>query len=87
MREIGPKRHGVEDVGGVAGIGDVDVTAGVGGVERVLGGGHGALLRWRPRGAVKGFSDRGGNIPPRGDVAQKRKVYENDRQQKVLKRC
>ena len=32
------KRHGVEDVGGVAGIGDVDVTAGVNDVGRVFGG-------------------------------------------------
>ena len=31
-------RHGMEDVGGVAGIGDVDVTAGVNDVGRVFGG-------------------------------------------------
>ena len=39
------KRHGVEGVGGVAGIDDVDVAAVVSDVGRVLGGGHGSLLR------------------------------------------
>jgi len=43
-----PKRHGVEDVGGVADIDYADVVTGVNYVGRVLGGGHGALLRRRP---------------------------------------
>ena len=50
----------MEDVGRVAGIGDVDVCAGVNYVERVIGGGHGALLRRRPWGAVKRLRRQGG---------------------------
>ena len=46
------ERHGVEDVGGVAGIDGADVAAGVNYVGRVLGGGNGALLRRRPWGYV-----------------------------------
>ena len=35
---------------------------------------------------MKGFSDRGGDLfPPRGAVAQKRQVYENDRQKRLSK--
>ena len=82
-----PKRHGVGDVGGVAGIDDVDVIAGVSDVGRVLGGGHGALLRRRPWGAVKRLRRQGELFPQRGAVAQERQVYENDRQQKVIKGC
>ena len=47
-----PRRRRVEDVGNVADIDDADVAAGVNDVERALGGGHGALLRRRPWGAV-----------------------------------
>ena len=43
----------MEDVGGVAVIDHVDVTTGVNDLGRLLGGGHGALLRRRPWGAVK----------------------------------
>ena len=43
-----PKRRGVEDVDGVAGADDFNVVAGVNDVGRVLGGGRGALRRWRP---------------------------------------
>ena len=39
-------------------------------------GGHGARL--------KGFCDRGDFFPQRGAIAQKRQVYENDRQHKIV---
>ena len=50
----------MEDVGDVTGIGDVDVIAGVNDARKVVGGGHGSLLRRGPWGAVKGFGDREG---------------------------
>ena len=71
-----PKRHRVEDVGGVAGIDDVDVAAGVNDVGKVLGGGHGALLRRRPWGAVKRLRRQGGVFSQRGAVAQKIQEYK-----------
>ena len=43
-REVSVEKGGMGD--------DVDVAAGVNYVERALGGGHGALLRRRPWGAV-----------------------------------
>ena len=43
-----PKRRGVAEVDGVAGADDFNVSAGVSDVGRVLGGGRGALRRWRP---------------------------------------
>ena len=45
-----PKRRGVEDVNGFAGVD---------GVGRVLGGGHGALRRRRPWSAVKRLRRQG----------------------------
>ena len=65
-----PLRHGMKDVGGVAGFDDFNVVAGVNYVGRVLGGGHGALLRRRPWGAVKRLRRQGGDYfrneePPR----------------------
>ena len=78
----------MEYVGDVAGIDDVDVVAGVNYAGRVLGGGHGALLRRRPWGAVtRILRQREGFFLQRGAVAQKRQVYENDRQQEVVKGC
>ena len=44
-----PKRHGEEDVGGVAGIGDVGVAAGVSDVGRTLGGSHGGSAHGIPQ--------------------------------------
>jgi len=78
----------VEDVGGDAGIDDANVAAVVNDVGRVLGGPWcSASAATMGRGEKASATGGGELFPQRGDVAQKRKVYKNDRQQKVVKGC